>query len=250
MATKKEVEKELDPITAKEVAQEMNEVMQYGQDAKTGEVVRPDELIDLEQSEKALVKEIKARAAEDLRPDDENSFSEDAWNWFIDNGVTPGDQGDAPAEDKAPAKKGGKADKEPAPAKKPAPKAKGEDGEEKRGIKKAMVPGGNEAKAIELAKAGEDLEGFIDAFTKIYNDAGNKDKVYIEKRAKIYYKLGYDKAGLTRPDAKEAPKAKGKAAPAKKEQEPEETERRGRGRRGEDTEPEKEEAPARGRRGR
>ena len=114
-----------------------------------------------------------------------------------------------------------------------------------------MVPGGNEAKAIELAKEGCTLDDFVDEFTKIYKASGNNDKEYVAKRAKIYYKIGYDRAGLTPPDAPKggkdkAPAKGGKAAP-KDEPAP-----RGRGR-GRDADPEpedqepEEKAPARGR---
>ena len=237
----KEKEQELGPITLVEIAEELNTVMQYGCNAKTGKLERPEEQIDTTQSEKALLADIKKNAQADLRPDDENSFSEDAWNWFIDNGITPGaDADEPPAEEPAPKAKGGKA-----PAKEKAPAKGKEDGGEKRGIKKAMVPGGNEAKAIELAKQGCTLEDFVDEFTAIYKASGNNDKEYAAKRAAIYFKIGYDKAGLERPGTEKAKSsAKGKA-PAKEEVAP----ARGRGRKDpepEDQEPE-DKAPARGR---
>ena len=210
-------------ITLQEVAVEMNDVMQYGMDGDTGKLVRPEEQIDVDQDEEALMEDILKNAEADLRPEDEEAFSEDAWNWFLDNGITPGGEEEpeeAPApKAKAPAK-GKAAPEKPAakaPAKgaeKPAAKAKAEDGEKKPGIKKAMVPGGNEAKAIELAKEGCNLEDFIAEFTAIYAASGNNDKEYAAKRAKIYYKIGYQRAGLELPDADTKAPAKGKA-PAK-----------------------------------
>ena len=246
-------QQEVEPITLVEIAEELNSVMQYGCDPKTGELVRPEEQIDVTQKEKALLADILKNAKADLRPDDENAFSEDAWNWFLDNGITPGadsdDNADEGEAEPAPKGKGKAADKAPAKEKAPAKgKAADEDGE-KRGIKKAMVPGGNEAKAIELAKEGCNLDDFIDEFTKIYKSAGNNDKEYAAKRAKIYYKIGYDRAGLTPPDApkggKDKAPAKGKDKPAPKD----EPAPRGRGRgRDADPEPEDQEPPRRGRR--
>ena len=88
-------------ITLQEVAVEMNDVMQYGMDADTGKLVRPEEQIDVDQDEEALMEDIIKNAEADLRPEDEEAFSEDAWNWFLDNGITPGGEGE-PEEAPAP----------------------------------------------------------------------------------------------------------------------------------------------------
>ena len=236
--------KNTNPITLQEIAQELNDVMQYGMNPDTNELEHPEQQINVEQKEKALLADIIKNAKADLRVDDEQSFSQDAWDWFIENKLVPGTE--EADEEKAPAKGKEKAPaKDKAPAKEKAPaKSKADDGEEKRGIKKAMVPGGNEAKAVELAKEGCTLEDFVDEYTAIYAAAGNNDKEYAAKRAKIYYKIGYTKAGLTPPDApKEKAPAKGKAA---KEEAP----AKGRGRKQEAEEPAEEpqeKAPARGR---
>ena len=246
-----------EPITLQQVAEELNDIMAYGQNEK-GEVVRPKELIDVKMKEKPLLEEILKRAAADLRASDEEEFSEDAWNFFLDNGITPseddvdpvdagddeGSEGsdDSDADDtdtdeeaeEAPVKTKGKAKAESKPAGKGKEKAASEDGE-KKGIKKAMVPGGNEAKAVELAKEGLDLNGFIKEFTKIYNASGQKDETYIHSRAKIYFNIGYKKIGKTAPGTAaktEAPKGKPKAAAKEEAEAPAETSRpRGRGRR-------------------
>ena len=210
-------------ITLQEVAAEMNDVMQYGMNAVTAVLERPEEQIDVDQDEEALMEDILKNAEADLRPEDEEAFSEDAWNWFLDNGITPGGEEELEAEPEAPAKPANKnkektaaapAKAEKAPAKPASKPAKAADGEKKPGIKKAMVPGGNEAKAIELAKEGCNLEDFIEEYTAIYAASGNNDKEYAAKRAKIYYKIGYQRAGLELPDADTKAPAKGKA-PAK-----------------------------------
>lgn len=230
-----------EPISLREIAEELNEVMQYGIDPESDELVRPEDQIDIDQTDKALMADIIKNATADLRPDDEDAFSQDAWEWFLANGLTPGAGQEEETEPEAKSAKSTKG-KEAAPAKpaakpaaaKPA-KPAAEEGE-KRGIKKAMVPGGNEAKAIELAKKGCDLDDFIAEFTAIYAAAGN-DADYAAKRAKIYFKIGYDRAGLevpagpakaaAKPAAKPATKPAAKPAP-----EPEEAPvARGRGRR-------------------
>ena len=230
-----------EPISLREIAEELNEVMQYGIDSESGELVRPEDQIDIDQTDKALLADIIKNATADLRPDDEDAFSQDAWEWFLANGLTPGAEQEVETETETTTKPAKGKEAAPAkPAAKPAAAAKpakpaAEEGE-KRGIKKAMVPGGNEAKAIELAKKGCDLDDFIAEFTAIYAAAGN-DADYAAKRAKIYFKIGYDRAGLevpagpakaaAKPAAKPATKPAAKPAP-----EPEEAPvARGRGRR-------------------
>lgn len=115
MATKKTAKKADDIL--RKIAEEMNEVMAYGKDPDTGDIDE-SELIDVELSPKALEAEIKKRAEEDLREDDEDSFSPDVWAWFAENGLTPSESEPEEDEDE---------DEEPAPkkkaaAKKPAPK--------------------------------------------------------------------------------------------------------------------------------
>lgn len=209
--------KPVEPITLKEIAEELNDVMQYGVDPESGELARPEEQIDVNQKEKALLADIIKNAKADLRPDDENQFSEDCWNWFLDNGITPGadtDDVDGDAEEDTPPAKGkaSKGKSEKAAPKGKASKDKDEDGGEKRGIKKAMVPGGNEAKAVEIVKGGGDLEDCIAEFTKIYKAAGNTDKEYILKRAKIYYGIACKKLGIEPGGSSKKAAPKGKAS--------------------------------------
>lgn len=83
MAKKKEPEVSL--IT---VAEEMNRVMAYGQDPKTGKVDE-SELIDTDLTDRALKAEIIKRAEEDLRATDEEDFSSEVWTWLLQNGVVP-----------------------------------------------------------------------------------------------------------------------------------------------------------------
>ena len=111
-------------ITLQEVAVEMNDVMQYGMDGDTGKLVRPEEQIDVDQDEEALMEDILKNAEADLRPEDEEAFSEDAWNWFLDNGITPGGE-EEPEEAPAPKAKAPAKGKAPAKAAAPAPAAKG-----------------------------------------------------------------------------------------------------------------------------
>lgn len=74
--------------TLEQVANEMNEVMAYGCD-ENGKLVDESEQIDVELSDKALLKVIKDRAKEDLRAEDEGSFSPEVWDWFIDQNLAP-----------------------------------------------------------------------------------------------------------------------------------------------------------------
>ena len=74
--------------TLEQVANEMNDVMAYGCD-ENGKLVDESEQIDVELSDKALLKVIKDRAKEDLRAEDEGSFSPEVWDWFIDNNLAP-----------------------------------------------------------------------------------------------------------------------------------------------------------------
>ena len=204
------------------IAGEMNTVMAYGKDSKTGEVDE-SELIDTDLSDKALKAEILKRAEDDLRASDEPDFSPEAWQFFIDNGIIPaGSEGngggdedggdeDAPADDsgdddeEAPAKgKGGKG--------KPDKKADAEKGEKKKGNvpSRAMIEGGNEAYAKKLVKEKVSYDDFVDAFRKLYVQAGKKDEKYIQSRARIYWNIAHKQLGIT---PKDGPK---KAEPAAK----------------------------------
>lgn len=79
--------------TLEQIANEMNEVMAYGCNAD-GVLEDPNEQIDTELSQKALLKVITDRAKEDLRVADEGSFSPEVWDWFIKNDLVPDEKGD------------------------------------------------------------------------------------------------------------------------------------------------------------
>lgn len=222
------------------VAKEMNDVMQYGLHDETGEIDE-DQLIDVELDEDELLDVIKDRAAEDLRPNDEESFSEDVWQWFIDNGITPSDSDDGniddgpedeeDEEDEAPAPKSKKDKKPVKEEKKPAGKKKAakeepedEDEEDekpkKKSGKKGNAPGllagaikGNEKIAMDIVEEGGDLDDVVAEFTKIYKKAGKDDKAYISKRSQIYYNIAVKR--LTE-EGKIEGKFVGKVIPKKK----------------------------------
>lgn len=71
-------------VSLEQIAEEMNDVMQYGRN-EAGELVNEGDLIDTELSQKALKECIVQRAKEDLRPADVESFSAEVWDWFVDN---------------------------------------------------------------------------------------------------------------------------------------------------------------------
>ena len=48
----------VEPISLREIAEELNEVMQYGIDPESGELVRPEDQIDIDQTDKALMADI------------------------------------------------------------------------------------------------------------------------------------------------------------------------------------------------
>lgn len=198
------------------VAEEMNTIMAYGKDSKTGEVDE-SELIDTELSDKALKAEIIKRAKEDLRPSDKQDFSEEAWDFFVENGVAPGsddsnddsaDEGTDEAdgqEDEAPAKGNG--------GKKSDKAEKADKGEKKKGNvpSRAMIEGGNEAYAKKLVQEGTSYDDFVEAFRKLYTKAGKgKDDKYVQSRAHIYWNIAHKQLGI---QPKDGPK---KAEPAAK----------------------------------
>lgn len=79
-------------VSLQKIAEEMNDVMAYGCN-HDGELINPEEQIDLELTDKALKAEIIKRAEDDLAPADADAFSEEVWNWFMDNNLVP-DGGD------------------------------------------------------------------------------------------------------------------------------------------------------------
>jgi hypothetical protein len=202
-------------ITLQEIAEEMNDIMAYGKDAETGEVDEA-ELIDVDASDKVLTKEIIKRAEEDLRAADEDDFTPEAWAWFLENGIVPAgaetDNSDDDDDDD---------DGEPAPPKKigTAKKAAAKDKDASSKGKKARVPGGNEALAINIVKNNGTYENCLDEFTKIYTAAGRTDKDYIANRARIYFGIACKQLGVKNPLAsgrKGNPEALAKAREARK----------------------------------
>lgn len=226
MAKKKD-----DGVSLVKVAEEMNKVMAYGLDSKTGEVDE-SELIDVDLSDKALQAEIIKRAEEDLRAADEPDFSPEVWDWFIEQGVIPagsegngdgdgdgdddhpGDDvtnsGDDAGDDEPPAKpkaKGKGKGKE-----KEKSKAKAADGDKRKGNvpSRAMVEGGNEAFAKRLVEKKTSWDDFLNEFTELYTKAGKNDEKYILSRAKIYWNIAHKALGIM---PKDGPR---KAEPEKK----------------------------------
>lgn len=65
-----------------QIAQEMNDVMAYGCD-NDGVLLKPEERIDPDLTDKALEADIIRRCKEDLAPGDEESFSPEVWEWFM-----------------------------------------------------------------------------------------------------------------------------------------------------------------------
>lgn len=202
------------------IAEEMNKVMAYGQDPKTGQVDE-SELIDIDLSDKVLKAEIIKRAKEDLRAGDKPDFTPEAWQFFIDEGVTPagsedddpdnGGSDDAPEgddsqDDEAPAKGKGKSDK------------KAEKGEKKKGnvLSRAMVEGGNEAFAKRLVKEKTSWDDFLAAFHDLYVKAGKKDEKYIQSRARIYWNIAHKALGLPVTDGPKKAEPEKKSAKAEK----------------------------------
>lgn len=84
-------------VSLEQIAEEMNDVMQYGRN-EDGELVNEGDLIDTELSSKALKECIIQRAKEDLRPADIESFSPEVWDWFVDNDLVADDDAGEPDE--------------------------------------------------------------------------------------------------------------------------------------------------------
>lgn len=224
MAIKKSRKKEeasVEEVSLQQIAQEMNSVMQYGFDDETGETNEAEQ-IDLELSDKALQKEILKRAEEDLQPADEDAFSPEVWEWFINNGITPtngevqevaddpdhpegfphGDAGEVEdAEDD-----GGEAEveeEENVPAEKPA-KDKGKKDVKEKPLKKQTAPEkrvpkergpSNEQIAIDAVKEGKTEKDLLKIYTKIYEAKGKDDPEYISRRTVIYYNIACKQLG-------------------------------------------------------
>lgn len=223
MAIKKVKSKEKS-ISLVQIAEELNEVMQYGVDPETGEVDTSQQ-IDTELEEEALYAEVIKSAKEDLAMNDEDSFSVEVWKWFLNEGVVPAgmeeeeeleedayisdaleasseeEENEEVVEEPAPVKskkndkkavKETKEKKAPTPVKEEkkaaVPKAKEEKKIKKQPAireKKERGPS-NEVVAVEMYKAGKTVEDFIKKFTQIYLERG-KDAAFGEKRGKDYY---------------------------------------------------------------
>lgn len=219
-----------------QVAEEMNKVMAYGLDSKTGEVDE-SELIDVDLSDKALQAEILKRAEEDLRAADEPDFSPEVWDWFIEKGVIPaGSEGngneadgnpdddetnlnDDAGDDEPPAKPKGKekAKAKPKNEGKSKGKEKAADGDKRKGNapSRAMVEGGNEAFAKRLVEKKTSWDDFLNEFSELYTKAGKGDEKYILSRAKIYWNIAHKALGITPKDGPHKAEPEKKPAKAK-----------------------------------
>ena len=202
------------------VAEEMNKVMMYGMDEQ-GKLTEPDEQIDLEMTDKNLAKEIAKRAKEDLRPDDKESFSKKAWDYFKDNDLLPEEDAEAEAEDEpaeqeeqeeAPkAKKETKKETKPAKKEKKASK-RDEDVEDEKPAKKVSKRSDEKpARAPrEKGPSFEDIacqivkktppedcrKALMDKFTELYKERGKTDEEFITKRVEIYYRIAAGRLGV------------------------------------------------------
>lgn len=218
MATKKVKTKDKE-LSLIQIANELNEVMQYGVDPETGEVDTSQQ-IDTELEDKALFDEIMKSASEDLAANDEDSFSPEVWKWFLDQGIAPagmeeaeGEEGEDDPEDlgieeefvdedgdaveleevapakpakKATAKKEIKAIKEET---KPTPKAKEE--------KKAAAPQKKEEKKIKRQPAIREKKErgpSNEMIAKEMYEAGKTVEDFIKKFTQIYTERGKDAA--------------------------------------------------------
>lgn len=228
----KKTEPVIEEVSLQKIAEEMNNVMKYGFNEETGETDESEQ-IDIELDDEALQKELLRLAEEDLQHADEEHFTPEVWEWFINNGITPtggevaevaDDAGEvADVEDD-----GGEAEvaeEENVPAKKPA-KEKGQDVKEKP-LKKQTAPEkrvpkergpSNEQIAIDAVKEGKTEKDLLKVYTKIYEARGKDDPDYISQRTTIYYNIALKALGKT-PAKKEKP---AKEAPAKKEKAKEE----------------------------
>lgn len=223
MAKKKD-----DGVSLVKVAEEMNKVMAYGLDSKTGEVDE-SELIDVDLSDKALQAEIIKRAEEDLRAADEPDFSPEVWDWFIEQGVIPaGSEGNGDGADDNPGDDGTNSDDDAGDDEPPAkPKAKGKekekskakaaDGDKRKGNvpSRAMVEGGNEAFAKRLVEKKTSWDDFLNEFTELYTKAGKNDEKYILSRAKIYWNIAHKALGIMPKDGPRKAEPEKKPAKAK-----------------------------------
>ena len=195
------------------VAEEMNKVMMYGMDEQ-GKLTEPDEQIDLEMTDKNLAKEIAKRAKEDLRPDDKDSFSKKAWNYFKDNGLLPEEDAEAEADDQpAEQEEAPKAKKEDKPAKKEKKASKRDEyAEDEKPVKKASKRDDEKpARAPrEKGPSFEDIacqivkktppedcrKALMDKFTELYKERGKTDEEFITKRVEIYYRIAAGRLGV------------------------------------------------------
>lgn len=238
MAVKKKTKAAVEEVSLQQVAEEMNKVMQYGYDPDTGETDESEQ-IDLELSDKALLKDIMERATSELHHDDEKEFSPEVWDWFMNNGITPTEGEDESVatdnagEEEEEGEAGGEEEgevEEKVSAKNPAKKEK----VEKKGIKdkpikkqvakekrepKERAPS-NEQVAIDAVKEGKSEKDLLKIFTKIYEAKGKDDPDYIATRTAIYYGIACKALGkVAEKPAKEKP---AKKEPVAKKEEAEE----------------------------
>lgn len=242
MATKKVKTKDKE-LSLIQIANELNEVMQYGVDPESGEV-NVSEQIDTELDDEDLFEEVMKSAREDLAANDEDSFSPEVWKWFLDQGITPAGMeevgefvdGDGntvelvepeqvapakPVKEKTPQKK----EEKPAPKAKEEKKAAAPQKKEEKKIKKQPAirekkerGPSNEMIAKEMYEAGKTVEDFIKKFTQIYTERG-KDAVFGEQRGRDYYGFAQRALGIKPEKAKiekKAPKEEAKPAPKEK----------------------------------
>lgn len=223
MAVKKGSKKVKEEVSLQQIAEEMNTIMQYGFDEDTGETNEAEQ-IDTELEDNELLDTILGLAATDLRPQDEESFSSEVWEWFMNNGITPTseednsvatDAGEEEEEGEAGGEEEGEVE-EKVSAKNPAKKEKAEKKDVKdKPIKKQVAKEkrepkerapSNEQVAIDAVKEGKTEKDLLKIFTKIYNAKGKDDADYIATRTAIYYGIACKALGkVTEKPAKEKP---------------------------------------------